>query len=100
MGKSLKDDSQPEYEDKRTRLQGLRDQRENGQNKMGAIREALRGLLCKSEEELDAKIKELEDRIMHGSLPLREEKQLVQQISKLQSQRGAVSGGLRRRASS
>ncbi|KAG2483805.1 hypothetical protein HYH03_017328 [Edaphochlamys debaryana] len=90
VGRSLKDGSQPEYEEKLNRLKQLREVRNGYQNKMSAIKENLRGLDCKSEEELDAKVKELEDRISHGSLLLREEKQVVSQISKLQSQRGQI----------
>ncbi|KXZ44271.1 hypothetical protein GPECTOR_70g502 [Gonium pectorale] len=89
-GYSLKGDSQPEFTEKVTRRNQLRDVRNDYQRKISAIKENLRGLDCKSEEELDAKVKELEERITHGSLPLREEKQLVGQISKLQAQRAQV----------
>ncbi|KAG2433500.1 hypothetical protein HYH02_012618 [Chlamydomonas schloesseri] len=90
VGRSLKDGSQPEYEEKLNRLKQLRDLRNGYVAKIQAIKENLRGLDCKSEEELDAKIKELEDKISHGSIPLREEKQVVQQISKLQTQRAQI----------
>ncbi|PNW85600.1 hypothetical protein CHLRE_03g194350v5 [Chlamydomonas reinhardtii] len=90
VGRSLKDGSQPEYEEKLNRLKQLRDLRNGYVAKIQAIKENLRGLDCKSEEELDAKVKELEDKISHGSLILREEKQVVQQISKLQTQRAQI----------
>ena len=91
VGRSLKDGSQPEYEEKLNRLQQQRTVRNNYQAKMVAIKDNLRGLECKSEGELEARVKELEDRISHGSLLLREEKMVVGQISKLQSQRAQVS---------
>jgi hypothetical protein len=91
VGRSLKEGSQPEFEEKFNRLQSLRNLRNSYQNKMGSIRETLRGLDCKNEEELDAKVKDLEQRIALGGLTLREEKLVVGQISKLQSQRSQVS---------
>ncbi|GLC38606.1 hypothetical protein PLESTB_000451800 [Pleodorina starrii] len=90
VGRSLKDGSQPEYEEKVNRLQSLRNLSKTYKTKMSAIRQTLRGLDCKSEEELDAKVKELEDRISFGGLTLREEKLVVGQISKLKSQRVQV----------
>ncbi len=90
VARSLKDGSKPEYEEKLNRLKELREHRNAYTSKMKLIQETLRGLECKSEAELDARVKELEDKISHGSLLLREEKQVVGQISKLQSQRNQV----------
>lgn len=94
VARGLKDGSQPEFEEKLTRLRQLRDLKDNYLNRMKAIRENLRGLDCKSEEELDAKVRELEAKITHEGVALREEKQIVQQISKLQQQRVAVSSSV------
>ncbi|GLI69751.1 hypothetical protein VaNZ11_014429, partial [Volvox africanus] len=90
VGKSVKDGYQPEYEEKSNRLQSLRNVRNNYQQKIGLIRDILRGLSCKSEEELDAKLKALEDEIKLGGLTLREEKQKVHEINKLMSQRAQI----------
>ncbi|GIL86935.1 hypothetical protein Vretimale_15532 [Volvox reticuliferus] len=90
VGKSVKDGYQPEYEEKFNRLQSLRNVRNNYQQKIGSIRETLRGLSCKSEVELDAKLQSLEDEIKLGALTLREEKQKVHEINKLRSQRAQI----------
>ncbi|EFJ41687.1 hypothetical protein VOLCADRAFT_121607, partial [Volvox carteri f. nagariensis] len=90
VGRSLKEGSQPEFEEKLNRLQSLRSVRNTYQQKMSSIRETLRGLSCKSEEELDAKLKALEEEISLGGLTLREEKQKVHEITKLKSQRAQI----------
>jgi hypothetical protein len=48
------------------------------------------GLDCRSEEELDDKIADMERSIQHDGLSLREEKMMVQNISKLKSQRDKI----------
>jgi uncharacterized coiled-coil DUF342 family protein len=42
------------------------------------------------QEELDAKVAAMEAEIAHGQLELREEKQMVKEISKLKAQRDRV----------
>lgn len=44
----------------------------------------------RTEAELDAKLQEMHYRIEHESIPLNEEKRLLQQIKKLESQRAKV----------
>lgn len=91
VARGLKDGSQPEFEEKLERLRQLRTLRDNYIARMQSIKEDLRGLDCKSEAELDSKVKELENKITHEGVALREEKMIVLQISKLQKQREAVS---------
>lgn len=90
QARSLKGESQPEFEEKLTRLRQLKDLRSGYQGKITNIKTALKGLECKSEEELDAKIKELEHRISHDQILLRDEKAYVKQIGLLGSQRERV----------
>ena len=91
QAKALKDTSQPEFDEKLNRLKQYKDMRQGYNQRMGGIKDGFKGLDCKSEEELDAKIRELEHKVSHeGDLALREEKQIVQQISKLNSQRAKV----------
>lgn len=60
----------------------------------------------KSEEELDTKLSELEYQMQHESMPLSEEKKLMQRIKKLEGSRlvlrefreKQVGGGTKRRA--
>lgn len=92
LARGLKDGSQPEYEEKLERLRQLRTLKDNYIARMQSIREDLKGLDCKSEAELDAKIKEMENKISHEGVALREEKQIVQNIAKLQKQREQVGG--------
>lgn len=91
VGRALKEGSQPEYEEKLGRLQQLRELRKGYQTKSRGVKETLKGLECRSEEELEARIKELEHHIQHDQLTLKEEKDMVKNISKLQSQRQQVS---------
>lgn len=46
--------------------------------------------ICSSEEELNDKIAEIEFRIQHESMPLKEEKQLLREIKQLESTRSQV----------
>lgn len=93
VARFLKDGSQPEFEEKLNRVKQLQEMRDDYQKKAKAIREGTKGMECRSEEELDARVKELEDKISHGSLALREEKAVVSQISKLRAQRSQVQIG-------
>eukprot|EP00798_Chlamydomonas_sp_ICE-L_P014324 gene14324-20309_t len=88
--RALKGESQPEFEEKLTRLKQLQELRKGYQNKMTEIKNALKGLDCKSEEELDAKINEMENRISHSQIELKEEKALVRQIATLRTQREQI----------
>lgn len=90
MARSLKNGSQPEYQEKSARLRQVKDLRKQYSDQSASIKENLRGLECKSEEELEERIKELEHQIQHEPMTLREEKNIVQLISKLVSQRGKV----------
>lgn len=49
----------------------------------------------RSEAELDERLEQLHYRIEHESIPLNEEKRILQQIKKLESQRAKVRGGRR-----
>ena len=88
--RSLKDGSGPEYEEKNKHLRQLRDLRNSYNKQVAEIRANLKGLDCKSEAELESRIKEMEYKIVHESTVLREEKQMVAQIAKLNSQREKV----------
>lgn len=48
------------------------------------------GLECRTEEELDLRIAEMEHSIQHDDLPLNTEKQYVRNIAKLRSQREQI----------
>lgn len=91
VGRSLKEGSQPEYEEKLGRLQQLREMRKGFQAKSKGVKGTEKGLECRSEVQLDARIKELEGFIQYGQVSLKEEKDIVKNISKLQSQRQQVS---------
>ena len=90
QARSLKGESQPEFEEKLNRLKQLKDLRNGYQTKISDVRNALKGLECKSEVDLDAKIKDLEHRIAHDQVELREEKQFVKLIGVLGSQREKI----------
>ncbi|GAX75436.1 hypothetical protein CEUSTIGMA_g2880.t1 [Chlamydomonas eustigma] len=90
QAKSLKDSSQPEFEEKLSRLRQLRDLRSGYLDKISAIRNSVKGLECDTEEKLDEKISELEDKIRFGGILLREEKMVVNEISKLRNQREKI----------
>lgn len=63
--RSLKETAEPEYQEKLARIKQLKDLRETYLNRIKEIKGNLQGLECKSEEELDAKIRELENKISH-----------------------------------
>jgi len=88
--RGIREGSKPEYEDKMSRIKELQDMRRNFMDRIQMIRSGQKGLDVKTEEELDAKIDELEAEIQSGEVPLRVEKQLVQNISKLRNQREKV----------
>jgi hypothetical protein len=88
--RSLKGASQPEFEEKLNRLKQLRDLRNGHVNKIQEIKAKVRGLDFKTEAELDERIRQQEEKIRFGSIPLREEKMVVQEISKLKAQREKI----------
>lgn len=90
QAKSLKGSAQPEFEDKLNRLKQLRDLRASYIADVSAIKNKVKGLECRTEQELDAKIKAEEERIRFGSVTLREEKMIVNEISKLRAQRDKI----------
>jgi hypothetical protein len=59
-------------------------------NKQSSFSAAYKDLMARSEEELDAKVAQLEYRLHHDSMPLSEEKKTVQEIRRLKSQRERV----------
>uniref|UniRef100_A0A7S0YCV1 Uncharacterized protein n=1 Tax=Polytomella parva TaxID=51329 RepID=A0A7S0YCV1_9CHLO len=86
---ALKEGSQPAFSQRSKIIQELRTTRDQYNKTMNEVKEAV-GFVCKSEEELDAKIKSLEDRIAHENIPMREEKSIVLQISKLKQKRPLI----------
>ncbi|KAG1668087.1 hypothetical protein FOA52_010497 [Chlamydomonas sp. UWO 241] len=90
--RSLKGQSQPEFEEKLNRLKQLRDLRNGYQTKISEIKTKVKGLDFRSEAELDARIVEMEEKIRFGTIPLREEKSVVQEISKLRGMREKIKG--------
>lgn len=129
--KRLKDESEPEHQEKSARIKQLRDLRQTTVSRIMDIKANVQGLDVRSEADLEAKIKELEAKQAHGvrargaaagscacaracslaaarsaqrawaqrrclgtcapqDLTLREEKQVVAQISKLAAQRGKL----------
>lgn len=72
------------------RLKHLRELRSSYTEQITAIKTGVKGLDCRSEEELEQRIHELEQQIQHEQLPLRVEKQTVQNISKLKAQREQI----------
>lgn len=88
--KSLKGSAQPEFEEKLNHLKQLRDIRQSCIADIINIKNMVKGLECRTEQELDAKIKQEEDKIRFGSASLREEKMIVNEISKLRSQREKI----------
>ena len=92
QAKSLRDCSQPEFEEKLGRIKELRELRKSYLDKVAAIKESIKGLDCKTEAELDAKIKAQENLISGGGISIREEKIVVSEISKLRAQREKIKG--------
>lgn len=92
QAKSLRDCSQPEFDEKLGRIKELRDLRKSYLDKVAAIKESIKGLDCKTEAELDAKIKAQENLISGGGISIREEKIVVSEISKLRAQREKIKG--------
>lgn len=88
--RALKGESQPAFEEKLDQLKQLRQLRESYQTEITTIVNNLKGLDCKSEAELDSKIREFEEKIASGTAPIREERQIVQNISKLSAQREKI----------
>ena len=60
------------------------------QNQIENIRDSVKGLECRTEAELDARIRTEEDKIRFGTVTLREERAVVAEISKLKSQRDKI----------
>jgi hypothetical protein len=96
--RSLKDGSGPEFEEKNKHLRQLRDLRNSYNKQVAEIRVNLKGLDCKSEEELDGKIRDMEHTIAHVGASLTEEKKMVVMISKLNQQREKVRQATPRQA--
>jgi len=63
-----------------------------------AIKDALREIDCKSEEELDRRLEAFEQRIAHEVIPLQEERNLIRDIRKLQRSRKTIQDLAARRA--
>lgn len=88
--RSVKGAARPEFDDKLNRLKLLRDQRTSVQNRISDIRGHVKGLQVKTEAELDKLIQQEEERIRFGGVSLREEKQVLAELSKLRSQRDKI----------
>eukprot|EP00775_Hariotina_reticulata_P001871 gene1871-2208_t len=90
IARSLRSGSSPEFDEKMTRIRQLRDMRKEYLDKIQAVKSIRSGLECRTEEELDDKIADMERSIQHDGLSLREEKMMVQNISKIKSQRDKI----------
>ncbi|KAI8477150.1 MAG: hypothetical protein J3K34DRAFT_516093 [Monoraphidium minutum] len=99
VARSLKEEAAPEWQDKITKLNELRDIRKSYLDEIAAVKGSQSGLEARSEAELDAKLAAMEAEISHGQMALREEKQMVKDISRLKSQRDRVREAEGRQAS-
>ncbi len=63
--RGLKETSEPEFQEKSERMKELRALRSSYLDRIREIKDNLTGLDCKSEQELDDKIRALEHRIAH-----------------------------------
>lgn len=90
VARSLRNGSSPEWEEKMTRLKQLREMRKSILDKIAEYKQGRQGLECKTEQELDDRIAEMEHSIQHGDMSLTEEKATVRNIAKLQSQREKI----------
>lgn len=90
VARSLKEEAAPEWQDKISKLGELKDIRKSYQDQIAALKALQSGLDVRTEEELDAKVAAMEAEISHGRLELREEKQMVRDISRLKAQRDRV----------
>lgn len=90
LARSLRNGSSPEFDEKMTRLKQMRELRKGYLDKIQDYKAGRAGLECRTEEELDEKIAEMEHSIQHDGLTLNAEKQLVKNISKLKSQREKI----------
>jgi len=88
--RSLKEAAEPEYQEKLERIKQLKDLRQTYLDRIRAIKSNVQDLDVRSEDDLDAKIRELEGKIASGSVPIREERQIVQNISKYNAMRGRI----------
>lgn len=90
VARSLRNGSSPEFDEKMTRLKQLREMRKAILDKVQEMKSGRQGLECRTEEELDLRIAEMEHSIQHDDLPLNTEKQYVRNIAKLRSQREQI----------
>ncbi|CAG9467462.1 unnamed protein product [Pedinophyceae sp. YPF-701] len=82
--------AQGEYKAKADEIMPLKERLEGHDKEAREIREALREIDCRSEEELDARIESYEQKIAHETMPLAQEKELIKQIKKLKAQRSII----------
>lgn len=59
-------------------------------SQMSQVREQMRELGVRSEEELDRKLEDMEHRMTHEVVPLAEEKRMVMEIKRLSKMRETV----------
>lgn len=90
VARSLRNGSSPEFEEKMSRLKQLREMRKTILDKITEYRQGRQGLECRTEQELDEKIAEMEHGIQHGDMSLAEEKATVRNIAKLRGQREKI----------
>eukprot|EP00878_Enallax_costatus_P005708 GHUV01005985.1.p1 GENE.GHUV01005985.1~~GHUV01005985.1.p1 ORF type:complete len:449 (+),score=181.87 GHUV01005985.1:226-1572(+) len=90
VARSLRNGSSPEFEEKMSRLKQLREMRKSILDKIAEFRQGRQGLECRTEQELDDKIAEMEHAIQHGEMSLAEEKATVRNIAKLKGQREKI----------
>ncbi|KAF6262596.1 hypothetical protein COO60DRAFT_599115 [Scenedesmus sp. NREL 46B-D3] len=90
VARSLRNGSSPEFDEKMTRLKQLREMRKAILDKVAELKSGRQGLECRTEEELDQRIADMEHSIQHDDLALNTEKQYVRNIAKLRSQREQI----------
>ena len=83
-------ETQAEVHAKLDVIKPLRAQLNTHRQQQRDVRDAGRELPCRTKEELDAKIASLEERIMHESLALSEEKEIIKAIRSLKTKYAAL----------
>lgn len=71
-------------------MKQLREMRKSILDKISEYKQGRQGLECRTEQELDDKIAEMEHSIQLGEMSLAEEKATVRNIAKLKSQREKI----------
>uniref|UniRef100_A0A7S3R2F2 Uncharacterized protein n=1 Tax=Dunaliella tertiolecta TaxID=3047 RepID=A0A7S3R2F2_DUNTE len=86
----LKDESDPEFQMKANRIKELKKYRQGFVDQIKEIMSHVQGTDLRSEAALDERIRQMESQIASGGISLREEKMVVQNVSRLQALRGKL----------